>query len=337
MIIKRKIDHLRICLEREVEAGLTGFESYSFVHNALPEIDFGEIDTSVKFLGKKLKAPILISSMTGGTVEAEKINKNFAQAAQKMGIALAVGSQRVAIEKPKLASTFQVRDVAPDILLFANLGAVQLNYGYSIKECQKAVEMIKADALILHLNPLQEVIQPEGNTNFKNLLSKIEKIVKHLSVPVIVKEVGCGISEKAARRLQQIGVKIVDVAGWGGTNWALIEGMRRRDKEIGEIFARWGIPTSEAIKQCAKIKGLTVIGSGGIRNGIEIVKAIALGADLVGLALPFLKPATQSSKALEAKLTQLIQELKTAMFCAGAKNIGRLSSIQLNKSCSLID
>lgn len=337
MTVRRKQNHLEICLTQPVEIGLTGFENYYFIHQALPEIDFAKIDTSVKFLGKKLRAPILISPMTGGISEGGKINKNLALAAQKIGVAMAVGSQRIAIENPKLARTFQVRKWAPDILCFANLGAVQLNYGFGTEECQKAVEMIEADGLIFHLNPLQEAIQPEGDTNFAGLLRKIEQVCKALSVPVIVKEVGCGISEEVARKLFNAGVKIIDTAGWGGTNWAIIEGERRevrsgsgsRKWEVGRIFSQWGMPTAESIIQCRKVKGLKAIGSGGIRNGIEIAKAIALGADLTGLALPFLEPATQSAKAVEKKLLRLIKELKIAMFCVGVKNIRELKKVQL--------
>ena len=327
---KRKAEHLRICLEQPVEVGSTGLERYRFVHQALPEVDLEKIDTSIKFLGKKLAAPILISSMTGGTPEASKINKNLARAAQKMGVAMAVGSQRVAIEKPRLASTFQIRGVAPDILLFANLGVVQFNYGYGLKECQRAVEMIKADALALHLNPLQEVIQPEGNTNFADLLSKIARVVKELSVPVIAKEVGCGISQEVAKKLYQVGVKIVDTAGWGGTNWAKVEGVRAKNS-LGETFAQWGISTAESIIQCHRVKGLEIIGSGGIRNGLETAKAIALGADLVGQALPFLALAAQTTRAVEEKLRLLIRELKITMFCLGVRNVGELKSVQLIK------
>jgi len=323
-IVSRKLSHLRICLEKKVEMGNTGLENYSFTPNALPEIDFAKVDTSVKFLGKKLKAPILISSMTGGTAEGARINKNLATAAQKIRVAMAVGSQRIAIENPKLASTFQVRDVAPNIFLLANLGAVQLNYGFGIRECRQAAEMIGADALILHLNPLQEAIQPEGNTNFSGLLAKIEKVAKNLTIPLIVKEVSGGISKNAARKLLKAGVKIIDVAGWGGTNWALIESLRRGDRLTGQIFSQWGIPTGEAIKQCSELSGLTVIGSGGIRNGVEIAKALALGADLVGVALPLLKPATESSTAVEKKLRELIFQLKLTMFCTGVRKIKEL-------------
>lgn len=325
---ERKTDHIQISLKRKVETGLTGLDQYRFTHNALPEVDFEEIDPATEFLGKKLAAPILISSMTGGTAEGGKINRNLAEAAQKTGVAMAVGSQRVAIENSKLISTFQVREVAPDVLLLANLGAVQLNYGYGLKECQQAVEMIQADALVLHLNSLQEAIQPEGNTNFAGLLAKIERTAKNLSVPVVVKEVGCGLSGETAKRLYQAGVRIVDTAGWGGTNWAKIEGVRA-ENNLGEVFSQWGVPTADSIIQCRKIKGLRVIGSGGIRNGIEIAKAIVLGADLVGLALPFLKPATKSTEAVEKKLSQLIEELKVTMFSLGVSNLEELKRVKL--------
>lgn len=332
---KRKAEHIRICLERGVESGATGFERFRFIHNALPEIDFRKIDTSTEFLGKKLLAPIIISSMTGGTSEGERINKNLAGAAQKIGVAMAVGSQRIAIINPRTAATFRVRDIAPDILLFANMGAVQLNYGFGVDECQRAVEMIRADALVLHLNPLQEAIQPEGDTNFENLLPKIEKIVKRLSVPVVVKEVSCGMSRDVAGRLCSVGVKVIDTAGWGGTNWAKIEGFRRAKVEgqsrLGDLFDEWGIPTSESIVQCREVKGIKVIGSGRIRNGIEIAKAIALGADLVGVALPFLRPAMESTEAVEENLRGLIGELKIAMFCTGSQDIRQLKSAPLEK------
>ncbi|KPL06178.1 isopentenyl pyrophosphate isomerase, partial [bacterium SM23_57] len=220
----RKADHIRINLEKEVRSGLTtGLENYNFIHQAIPEINLQDVELGVNFLGKSLKAPLLISSMTGGTEEAQQINQTLAAAAQKMGIAMGVGSQRAAIENPELAFTFQVRNVAPDILLLANLGAIQLNYGYTVDECHKAIDMIEADALILHLNPLQEAAQPEGDTNFKGLLAKIEKVCKTLHVPVIAKEVGWGISGMAARKLYEAGIAAIDVAGAGGTSWTQVE------------------------------------------------------------------------------------------------------------------
>lgn len=328
---QRKKDHIDICLQNKIEAGVTGFNNYQFIHQALPEISFDEIDLSCRFLKKKLNYPILISSMTGGTVKAEVINQNLAQAAQKLGIAMAVGSQRIAIEKPELASTFQVRKVAPNIVLLSNLGAVQLNYGFEMKECRQAIKMIEADGLIFHLNPLQEVIQPEGNKNFSDLLKKIGGISKQLKLPVIVKEVGCGISNNVAKSLLRAGVKIVDVSGQGGTNWALIESLRyKKNNELGKCFSRWGIPTAEAIVQCSKVKGLTVIGSGGIRTGIDMAKALVLGADMVGIALPLLEPATESTEAVEEKIKSLILQLKITMFCLGVKNVRELRNTRLS-------
>ena len=327
---QRKTDHLKICLEQEVETGSTGLESFRLPHCALPEISLDQVDTTTTFLGKKLKAPFLISAITGGTPQAKKINQNLAAAAQKKGVAMGLGSQRIAIKNPKLAETFQVRKLVPDIPLLANLGAVQLNYGLGISQCRQVVKMIRADALVLHLNPLQEAIQPEGDVNFESLLPKIKAIAGRLEVPLIVKEVGAGISQKVAGKLFRVGVKIIDTAGWGGTNWAKIEGLRG-NRKLGETFSQWGIPTTESIVQCRKVKGLTVIGSGGIRNGIEAAKAIALGADLVGLALPFLKPATQSARAVEKRLDQLITELKVSMFCLGVKNLSQLKRVSLLK------
>jgi len=328
---QRKKDHIEICLQNEIEAGVTGFDNYRFIHQALPEINFDEIDLSCRFLKKKLNYPILISSMTGGTDRAEMINQNLAQAAQKLGIAMAVGSQRVAIEKPELTSTFQVRRVAPNIVLLSNLGAIQLNYGFGIKECRQAIKMIQADGLIFHLNPLQEVIQPEGNKNFSNLLKKIGEISKQLKFPVIVKEVGCGISNNVAKSLLGVGVKTVDVSGRGGTNWALIESLRcEKGNELGKTFSKWGIPTAEAIVQSSKVKGLTIIGSGGIRTGVDMAKSLALGADMIGIALPLLRPATKSVEAVEEKIKSLILQLKITMFCLGARNIKEMKKIGLS-------
>lgn len=326
MSVARKKDHLRICLEEVVETGSTGFENYRLVYNALPEIDFASIDTAVNFLGKKLTAPILISPLTGGTPAGERINRNLAKAAQKVGVAMGVGSQRVALEEPKLAATFRVRKEAPNIVLLANLGAAQLNYGGGIEQCRQAVAMIGADGLILHLNALQEAIQPEGNTNFSGLLAKIRQVVAGLAVPVIVKEVGMGINKTVALKLKKVGIKFVDVAGGGGTNWALVEGIRRGQREWGEIGSDLALPTTEVIKECAQISGLTVIGSGGIRNGLEIAKAMALGADLVGIGLPFLKPALQSEVAVEKFLNKLIFQLKVVMFALGGRDINELKS-----------
>ncbi len=333
MTQQRKKDHIQICLDRKVEFGDSGFDNYRFIHQSLPEINFNNIDLATSFLGKELSVPILISSLTGGTERAKKINRNLAKVAQEFNLAMAVGSQRVAIENPELEDTFDVRKYAPDIVLLGNLGAVQLNYNYGIEECEKAIEMIDADGLFFHLNPLQEAIQPEGDKNFSNLLEKIKKINEKLKKPILVKEVGTGISFQVAKALYDSGIRFIDVAGFGGTNWAIIESLRRKkDKELGKIFSNWGISTAESIVLCRQLKGLTIIGSGGIRTGIEIAKALALGADLVGIGLPLLEPATQSTQAVRKKLKNLIFQLKIAMFCVGAKNISEIKKVELRKN-----
>ena len=334
---RRKSEHLRISLEEDVRfrSLTTGLERYRFIHRALPEISRDEIELATTLLGKELRAPLLISSMTGGTEEAAEINRNLARAAQAYGLGMGVGSQRAALEEPSLAYTYRVRDVAPDILLLANLGAVQLNYGYGIVECRRAVEMIGADALILHLNPLQEALQPEGNTDFAGLLAKIEALCRSLEVPVVVKEVGWGISEEVARLLAEAGVAAIDVAGAGGTSWSEVE-MRRAGSEsarrIAESFADWGIPTAESVQMARRgAPRTTIIASGGIRTGVDVAKAIALGADAAGMASPLLKPATVSAEAVGERIREVLEELRTAMFCVGARSIQELKSAPLVK------
>lgn len=326
----RKADHLRINLEEDVRfPHLTnGLERYRFVHAALPELDWEEVDLSGALFGKSLALPILISSMTGGTEQAARINRALAEAAQVCGLAMGVGSQRVALEAARTAETFRVRAVAPDILLFANLGAVQLNYGYTVDHCRRAVEMIEADALILHLNPLQEAIQADGNWNWRGLLAKIEQVCRALSVPVVAKEVGWGISAEVARRLVEAGIAAIDVAGAGGTSWSQVEMHRAPTaarRRLAAAFADWGIPTADALRQVrASTPGLPLIASGGIRTGIEIAKCLALGADAVGLAGPFLKAAAISTEAVVAEVEALAAELRVACFCVGARRIADL-------------
>lgn len=330
MIQNRKEEHLRICLEENVEAHLNtpGFEKFRFIHQALPELNRDEIDVSLTLFGKKLRAPILISPMTGGSEGGKKINRNLALAAQKTGVAMGVGSQRIAIEYPELTHTFQVREFAPDILLFANLGAVQLNYGYGLNECQKAVEMIGADGLIFHLNALQEACQLEGNRNFRGITTKITSICRDLPVPALVKECGWGISKEVAKRLKDTGIQGIDVAGAGGTSWFFIENYRAKTRKkayLSDSFREWGIPTVESLLWVREIAPeLTLIASGGIRTGLDIAKAIALGAIGVGLALPMLKAASQSVDAVIERLTVLIEELRTVMFCIGASSLQEL-------------
>jgi isopentenyl-diphosphate delta-isomerase len=320
MIDKRKIDHIRISVEENVEAGSSGFENIRLIHEALPEIDFDKIDTEIEFLGKKLRYPLILEAMTGGVPSAKKINGDLASIAEKFGIGFGVGSQRMAIDNPELAETYQVRDIAPGILLIANLGAVQLNYGYGLEECEKAIDMIDADALALHLNPLHELIQPEGNRDFSNLVEKINSISGKLKKPLIAKCVGSGISYETARNLR---VSAIDVGGSGGTSWSLIESHRgdASTESLGKTFAGWGIPTAESIKEVSKLK-IPLIGSGGIRTGIDAAKAIALGADCVGMALPVLREwSSNGKKGVEDFLDQFFTELKIAMFLTGSKNV----------------
>ncbi len=328
----RKLEHIQLSLEERMQHASRFFDRYHFVHEALPDVDLEAIDISVEFLGKPLAAPLLVSCMTGGTDSAATINRNLAEAAERSGIALGVGSQRKALEDAATAATFEVREAAPTIPLLGNLGAVQLNYGFGLDECRRAVEMISADALALHLNPLQEAIQPEGQCNFAGLLPKIGDLVANLGVPVVVKEIGCGISGATGSRLYDVGVRIVDSAGLGGTSWARIEAARASDLELGELFVNWGVPTPDSIRQLAAIEGLTVIGSGGVRSGLDVAKALCFGADLVGLAQPFLEAAMESADKVYERIQRVVQELKITMFCTGCRNLTELRHAELRRT-----
>ncbi len=345
----RKADHLRICLDENVqfEQVSHGLEGFRFSHCCLPELDLSEIDLKTTFLGKQLGAPLLISSMTGGTELAKTINFRLAEVAQHYKIAMGVGSQRIAVENPQVASTFAVRSRAPDILLFANLGAVQLNYDYGLAECLRVVELLEADALILHLNPLQECVQADGNTNFRGLLAKIAQLCDKLPVPVIVKEVGNGISRVMAQKLVEAGVSAIDVAGAGGTSWAKVEGERAldvRQHRLGQTFADWGLPTATCITQIREtLPEIPLIASGGLRNGLEVAKAIALGADLAGMAWPFLQAAHESEAALQTLVEILTAEITTVLFCTGnatlkdLRDSGALHSLQTPRESSSLN
>jgi len=333
----RKADHIRINLEKNVQSGVSnGLEKYRFVHQALPEINLADVVTRTEFFGRSLQAPILISSMTGGTKAAGTINRSLAWAAQRTGVAMGLGSLRPALESPALVSSYRVRDVAPDILLLSNLGAIQLNYGYSVDECRRAVDVVEADALILHLNPLQEALQPEGNTEFAGLLEKIEAVCRAISVPVVVKEVGWGINGETARRLAMAGVAAIDVAGAGGTSWSQVEKHRARSRDAARraaLFQDWGLPTAEALVDCRRaVPDLPLIASGGIRDGLEVAKCVGLGAGLAGIAGPLLPAAVKGAAAVEAELQRRIGELRVAMFAAGAKDLASLRDIPLQKT-----
>ncbi len=336
-IDQRKADHIKINLEQDVRSALSsGLEKYRFVHEALPELDLDRIDTTLSLFGKKLNSPILISSMTGGTEAAKTINMRLAEAAQECGIAMGVGSQRAAIEHPEQAETFQVRKAAPDILLFANLGAVQLNYGYGIDQCRRAVDMIQADALILHLNPLQEAVQDAGDVNFSGLAKKIEEVCKKIEVPVIAKEVGWGISERTAKLLADCGVSAIDVAGAGGTSWSQVEMHRAPDeftRQLAATFVGWGIPTAESILNVKRaVPGTLIFASGGIKDGLDIAKSIALGATLGGMAGQFLKAAAISNENVVEMMKLTMRQIEVTMFAAG---VGTLKGLKVGKLVEL--
>lgn len=332
---RRKTEHIRICLQEDVgsRAGGAGFAQYRFRHRALPEIDFREIATSVSWLGKQMQVPLLISSMTGGTEEALNINRNLAEAAERRGWAMGIGSVRAAVERPELARTFRVRDVAPTIPIIANIGAVQLNYGYGAEECRRAVEIAEADGLVLHLNGMQELFQPEGNTNFKGLLRQIETVCAALPVPVGVKEVGWGIDGETAKLLADAGVSFVDVAGAGGTSWSQVEKFRTADpvrRLAAEAFADWGIPTAQCVAEVRKaVPNGTLIASGGLANGVDVAKAIALGADIAGFGRSLLGAAVGSAEQVALSLERIEYELRAAMFGIGAADLKSLRGTPL--------
>ena len=322
----RKSRHLDICLEQDVASTRdSGFAAVRLRHEALPECALEDVDTSARFLGRELGAPLIISSMTGGTERAGAINRNLAVAAEQASIALALGSQRAALEDPRLLATYRVRDVAPSVFLCANLGAVQLNYGVTTGQVRGLVDAIGADALYLHFNPLQEALSDGGDTNFRDLLAKIAALVSELHVPVLAKSVGSGISVTTARRLLDAGIAAIDVAGAGGTSWARVEGRRSRDParaEIAEQFAGWGYPTADATRALrTAFPDAVIVASGGIRSGVDVAKAVALGADLSGMALPFLEPATHSAQAVSSAIEQVVTALRIAMFASGSKHL----------------
>jgi len=330
---KRKADHIKICLEEDVQARQveTGFKDVRLVHRALPEIDREKIDLTTTVFNHEFAAPFLVGAMTGGTDEASKINAAIAAAVEELGLGMGVGSQRVAIENPHLEESFKIaRKKAPTAFLIANIGAAQLVRGYGPKEARKAVEMIQADALAIHLNPLQEAVQLEGETNYRGVLEKIGDIVRHVDVPVIVKETGAGIAAEDAKKLEELGVKGIDVAGAGGTSWAAVEYHRARLaqndflKKLGETFWDWGLPTAVSLVEVTQSVSVPVIASGGVRTGIHAAKALCLGASLVSVSSPILRPATQGAEKVKTALGHLIQELKNVMFLVGAESTFKL-------------
>ena len=335
-IEERKADHIEICLEEDVQArrATTGFEDVSLVHKALPEISREKIDLSTTVFGYKFSAPLFVGAMTGGTTKATKLNAAIAEAVEELNLGMGVGSQRVAIDNPKLERSFTVvREKAPTAFIVANIGGPQLVGKYGVKEAKKAVEMVQANALAIHLNALQEAVQPEGDTNYSNLLQKICKVAQELDVPVIVKETGAGIAAEDAAMLEAAGVAGIDVAGVGGTSWAAVEYYRAKARQdvfsqrLGETFWDWGLPTAVSLVETVKSVNLPVIASGGIRNGIDVTKALALGASLASATYPFLQPATKSSEDVKNALQLLVGEVRNAMFLVGANSIQKLQKV----------
>ncbi|MUK89808.1 type 2 isopentenyl-diphosphate Delta-isomerase [Ornithinibacillus sp. L9] len=331
-INRRKTEHIRICLTDHVEGvnKSTGLEGISFIHNALPEINFHDISLETSFLNKSLHAPFLVSSMTGGSELAEKINQNLALAAEQRRWAIALGSTRAILEGDKHQDSFLIRKQAPTVPLIANLGAVQLNYGYGVEEAQKLVDLTEADSLYLHLNSLQEIIQDEGDLNFEDLLPKIEEVCRKLSVPVGVKEVGFGIDGTVSRKLYDAGVSYIDVAGAGGTSWSQVEKLRSKDplrKAAAEAFNNWGIPTKDCIVSVrSNIADVPIVASGGMKTGLDAAKAITIGADMIGFARSLLQAATESAEEVNRVMEQIEFEMKITMFGIGAKDLNELKN-----------
>lgn len=332
----RKVEHLRICLERDVQSLTpTGLEDVRLVHAAAPEIDLDDVDLRCTFLGHKLHGPLMVTAMTGGHAEATLINRNIAEAVEKLGLAMGVGSQRAAIEDPALTDSFAVaRRVAPTAFLVGNIGAPQLSGGYGIAEAKAAIAMIKANALAVHFNAAQEAVQPEGEASFSGVLQAVKEIAGKAPVPLIAKETGAGLSRESAIKLADAGAKAVDVAGLGGTSWPAVEAERARAEDsrkvtLGRWFTDWGIPTAACTFEVARAVKVPVIASGGLRTGIDLAKAIALGAKLGGVALPVLAPATQSAGVVREYLETMLQGLRAAMFLVGAKSVEELARAPL--------
>ncbi|WP_124727928.1 type 2 isopentenyl-diphosphate Delta-isomerase [Staphylospora marina] len=334
-IRKRKEDHIKIVLTRDVVGKhvTTGLERYRFLHNALPEISFDDVSLAWRFgpTGQPLKAPFLISSMTGGSTGGERVNRNLAMAAQERGWAMGLGSLRVALERPESRESFRVRKWAPKIPLLANLGLVQLNSGFGVEDCRRAVEMVEADALVFHLNSLQEVFQPGGDTDFRGLLKKLEAVCRAMTVPVGVKEVGMGIDGRLARKLVDAGVSFIDVAGAGGTSWIRVEKYRQGDSLLSaaaDAFDGWGIPTAESVKSVRRqAPGTFLIASGGLGTGVDAAKTLALGADLAGFARTLLGPARSGGpEAVMNRMKQIELECRIAMFGIGVKTVEQLKN-----------
>lgn len=320
----RKRDHLVICCEKPIEAGDAGFGDVRLVHNALPECDMDAINTRLSFIDRYLSSPLFIAAMTGGHPDTLEVNRRLARAAERYNLGMGVGSQRAALERPELEDSFAVvREEAPNAFLCANLGVIQLR-DHGIEWAERAIEMIDADAIAIHINPLQEAIQPEGDHNAEGCLEALYDLCEECSRPVIVKETGSGISAETAREVWEAGASAIDIGGYGGTSWAKVESLRAEDPGLGRAFLSWGIPTVVSLYE-VRATGSPIVATGGLRSGIDIAKAIALGADLGGMALPLLKPAMESDDALFAAIEAIHRELRVAMFLTGSRTIRDLA------------
>ena len=333
----RKQRHISVSLSNNVQSDVgTGLGDVMLIHRAIPEVNLSEISTETTLFGKRLKAPLIISALTGGTAEARRINSTLADAAEAFGIGLGVGSQRIAVEQEEKESSFRVvRERAPDALVMGNLGCPQLSLGWGVAEAKRCVEMIAADVLAIHMNPLQEVIQLEGETNYRGILDKVMEITRSLDVPVVMKETGCGVAREDAVRLEEAGVAGIEVSGLGGTSWAAVEHFiakesgKNEQETLGKALWNWGIPTAVSVVEVRRSTGLKVVASGGIRTGTDMAKAIALGADAVGIAKPFLDKAVEGSDALREHIEGILREFRVVMFLVGAKDIEELKRVPL--------
>jgi len=328
----RKQRHISVSLNNNVQSDVgTGLGDVRLIHRAIPEVNLSEINTETTLFGKRLKVPLIISALTGGTAEARCINSTLADAAEAYGIGLGVGSQRIAVEQEEKEGSFRVvRERAPDTLVMGNLGCPQLSLGWGVAEAKRCVEMIAADALAIHMNPLQEAIQLEGETNYRGVLDKVMEITRSLDVPVVMKETGCGVAREDAVRLEEAGVAGIEVSGLGGTSWAAIEHFiakesgKNEQETLGKALWNWGIPTAVSVVEVRRSTGLKVVASGGIRTGTDMAKAIALGADAVGIAKPFLDKAVEGSDALKGHIEGILREFRVVMFLVGARDIEEL-------------